>query len=252
MQINLSKKKILVTGSSRGIGRAITKTLVECGAHVAAHYHFSENAIKSLVRETGHHVVPFQADLCQPLEVIRLFFDVVNKFGKIDVLINNAGIAVNSKVEGDDVQWVDDWSETISVNLNAAALLCKKAIEHFLTNGGGVIINIASRAAFRGDTGDYLAYAASKGGLVALTKSIAREYGKNNIKAFSVAPGFVNTDMTKSFIKSYGQDFATRDIALQKLTEPEDVAPFIAFLASGLADHATGSTIDINAGSYMH
>jgi 3-oxoacyl-[acyl-carrier protein] reductase len=252
MHINLSKKKILVTGASRGIGRAITKKLIECGAQVAAHYHNSEDAIKGLIRETGHNAVPFQADLCQPLEVIRLFLDAVKRFGKIDVLINNAGIAINSKVEGDDVRWVDDWSETITVNLNAAALLCKKAIEHFLDHDGGIIINITSRAAFRGDTGDYFAYAASKGGLVSLTRSIAREYGKQNIKAFNVAPGFVNTDMAKSFIKSYGADFAIRDIALQKLTEPEDVAPFIAFLASGLADHATGCTIDINAGSYLH
>lgn len=252
MNINLAKKKVLVTGASRGIGRAITKTLVECGAHVAAHYNRSEDAIRSLIRETGHNAVPFQADLCQPLEVIRLFIDAVNKFGSIDILINNAGVAINSKLAGDDVQWVDDWSETITVNLNAAGLLCKKAIEHFLVHGGGTIINISSRAAFRGDTSDYFAYAASKGGLVALTRSIAREYGKKNIKAFNVAPGFVNTDMTKSFIKSYGEDFALRDIALEKLTEPEDVAPLIAFLASGMADHATGCTIDINAGSYMH
>jgi 3-oxoacyl-[acyl-carrier protein] reductase len=252
MNINLAKKRILVTGASRGIGKAITKKLVECGAHVAAHYHKSEDSIRALVRDTGSHAVPMQADLCQPLEVIRLFYDAVNKFGKIDVLINNAGVAINSKLEGDDVQWVDDWSETITVNLNAAALLCKKAIEHFLTEGGGSIINITSRAAFRGDTSDYFAYAASKGGLVALTRSIAREYGKQNIKAFNVAPGFVNTDMARSFIKNYGVEHATKDIALQKLTEPEDVAPLIAFLASGMADHATGCTIDINAGSYLH
>ena len=252
MNINLSKKKILVTGASRGIGRAIVKKLVECGAHVAAHYLNSENAINSLLNETGSHAVPFKADLCQPLEVIHLFHEVTNKFGKIDVLINNARVAIHSKVEGDDVKWVDDWSETITINLNSAALLCKKAIEHFLEQGGGAFINMTSRAAFRGDTADYLAYAASKGGLVALTRSIAKEYGKQNIKAFNVAPGFVNTDMTRNFIKYYGARFVKGDIALEKLTEPEDISPMIAFLASGMADHATGSTIDINAGSYFH
>lgn len=252
MHINLTNKNILVTGASRGIGKAISKTLVECGARVAVHYHQSEDSIKRLLKETGAGATAFQADLRLPLEVIRLFFDVIKRFGRVDTLINNAGVAINSPIDNDDVQWVDDWSETIMVNLNAAALLSKKAIEHFLSVGGGSIINISSRAAFRGDTAEYLAYAASKGGMVALTRSIARDFGKKNIKAFNIAPGFVNTDMARSFTKTYGEDFAGKDIALEKLTEPEDIAPLVAFLASGMADHATGCTIDVNAGSYLH
>ncbi|MGK7396396.1 MAG: SDR family NAD(P)-dependent oxidoreductase [Candidatus Cyclobacteriaceae bacterium M3_2C_046] len=252
MKINLSKKNVLVTGASRGIGKAITRQLVACGAHVAIHYHKSDNAIHKLKDELGHNVVIFQANLCQPLEVIRLFIDVVKRFNHLDVLVNNAGVAIHSKPDGEDVQWVDDWSETMMINLNSAALLCKKAIEHFLEKGGGRIINISSRAAFRGDTADYLAYAASKGGMVALTKSIARAYGKKGIIAFDVAPGFVNTDMAQHFIKQYGEQHALNDISLNRLTEPEDLAPLIAFLASGMADHATGTTFDLNAGSYFH
>ncbi|MDF1550812.1 MAG: SDR family NAD(P)-dependent oxidoreductase, partial [Bacteroidales bacterium] len=143
------------------------------------------------------------------------------------------------------------WIQTINTNLNSAGLLCKLAISHFLETGGGRIINIVSRAAFRGDTGDYLAYAASKGGLVSLTKTIARSFGKNNIIAFSIAPGFVRTQMAKEFIEKNGEQQILNEISLPELTEAEDVAPTAVFLASGMMDHATGSTIDINAGSYM-
>lgn len=252
MTIDLTKKKVLVTGASRGIGKAVATYLVKCGAHVAVHYHKSENAINSLVKSLGSKAHPMQANLCHPLEVIRLFIDSVKVLKGMDVVINNAGIAISSPAEGEDVQWVDDWSETMMVNLNATALLCKKAVQHFTDQGGGRIINISSRAAFRGDTSDYLAYAASKGGVVALTRSIARAYGKQGIKAFNIAPGFVNTDMAKNFMEQYGDSFALDDIALDKLTSPEDIAPTVAFLASGLADHATGCTIDMNAGSYVH
>ena len=115
-----------------------------------------------------------------------------------------------------------------------------------------IIINIASRAAFRGDTKDYMAYAASKAGVVGLTRSIARAYGKNGIKAFIVAPGFVRTEMAQSFTDEYGEEHALNDLALDQMTEPNDVAQFVVFLASGLANHATGGTFDINAGSYVH
>src|SRR5471032_1421723 len=123
---------------------------------------------------------------------------------------------------------------------------------HFSSRGGGRFVNVASRAAFRGDQPDYLAYATSKAGVVALTRSIARGFGKAGIKAFTLAPGFTRTEMAQAFIDQYGEDYATSDIALDRLTEPGDIAPTVAFLLSGLADHATGSTIDLNAASYVH
>jgi NAD(P)-dependent dehydrogenase (short-subunit alcohol dehydrogenase family) len=144
------------------------------------------------------------------------------------------------------------WQKTMAVNLQATALLCSKAVEHFKTTGGGIIINISSRAAFRGDTEKYLAYAASKGGVVSLTRSIARAYGKQNIIAFNIAPGFVKTDMANEFIDIYGENYVLDDIALPELTEPADLAPLVTLLASGLANHATGGTFDVNAGSYVH
>jgi NAD(P)-dependent dehydrogenase (short-subunit alcohol dehydrogenase family) len=140
----------------------------------------------------------------------------------------------------------------MAVNLRAPELLCRLAIRHFRTQGGGRILNVASRAAFRGDTPDFMAYAASKGGLVALTRSIARGFGKEGIVAFTLAPGFVRTDMAQDFIDQYGAGYVVNDLALNTLTEADDIAPFAVLLASGLADHATGCTIDLNAGSYVH
>ncbi|MCK5101466.1 MAG: SDR family oxidoreductase, partial [Cyclobacteriaceae bacterium] len=177
---------------------------------------------------------------------------VIKDFKKIDVIVNNAGVAIKSDPEKDDVAWIDDWLQTMDINLNAIGLLSKKAIQHFKIVGGGIIINISSRAAFRGDSKDYMAYAASKAGLVGLTRSIARAYGKDGIKAFLVAPGFVRTSMAQEFIDEYGEEYAIRDLALDRMTEPKDIAQFVAFLASGLADHATGGTFDVNAGSYVH
>jgi NAD(P)-dependent dehydrogenase (short-subunit alcohol dehydrogenase family) len=164
--------------------------------------------------------------------------------------VNNAGIFFVSELDSEN--WVKDWNETIDVNLRASALLSRLAILHFKENKSGSIINISSRAAFRGDDPEYLAYAASKAGMVALTKSIARAYGKDGITSFLVAPGWVKTDMNKETIERFGEKAITNDLALNKLTIPQDIAPMVVLLASGLADHATGTTIDINAGSYVH
>ena len=251
MNIKLKNQHVLVTGGSRGIGKAIVYSLVEAGARVAVHYFKSEEAIKKMESELGSDVSFFKADLEDALEVNSLFNEVRNSFGKIDTIVNNAGIAINSNINDEEVKWLDDWLKTMDVNLNAVGLLCKKAINHFLEIGGGRIINIASRAAHRGDTPEYMAYAASKGGVVAITKTIARAYGKQGIRAFTVAPGFVSTDMTQMFIKEYGEEIVKRNIKLERITEPEDIANMVTFLASGLADHATGQTFDINAGSYV-
>ena len=252
MKIDLLDQKILVTGASRGIGRAIAEQLAEAGAQVAVHYGRNANAAQRVADRCGRGATVFQADLSKPVEVLQLFENVIAHFGHIDGLVNNAGISMGAAVEGDDIAFADSWSRTMLVNLHATGLLCKKAINHFSERGGGRIVNIASRAAFRGDTSDYLAYAASKGGVVALTRSIARAYGKQHIKAFVVAPGFTRTSMAEDFIKKYGEAYLTDDIALPALTQPDDIAPTIAFLLSGLADHSTGCTIDINAGSYVH
>jgi len=253
MYINLSGFNILVTGGSSGIGKAIVTKLAESGATVAIHYNTKAREAENLAGMLGNGCRAFQADLSNAAASARLFDNVLSEIGSCETLVNNAGAALSTKIEDPDEEWVSKWNETMAINLTAAAILSKKIINHLLKRKrGGRIINISSRAAFRGDTAEYLDYASSKAGLVALTRSIARAYGKNNIKAFNIAPGFVRTAMAKSFITQYGEEYAISDISLDRLTEPKDIAPMVTFLASGLADHATGSTIDINAGSYLH
>ena len=252
MQIDLTDRIILITGASRGIGKAIAEQLANAGATIAIHYNQQKQAAEALAEEIGNNSRAFKADLAKEKEIIELFETVTSFYRNVDGLINNAGIAIPSSPEKADQLWLKDWNTTLMVNLSATALLCKKAISHFLPKQEGRIVNITSRAAFRGDTPDFFAYAASKGGLVSLTRSIARGYGKFGIKAFNIAPGFAKTDMAQGFMDLYGEQFAMDDIALKELTQPQDIAPMIALLISGLADHATGCTIDINAGSYVH
>ena len=252
MKIDFTGKNILVTGASSGIGEAIAKALAGSGARVAIHCNSNLDKAEALAREFDNGSQAFQANLSVPEECSRLFLDVLDAFDTIHVLVNNAGIIINSPlVDTSGERWIEDWNTTMMVNLTASGILCRAAITHFMEVNGGRIINIASRAAFRGDEPEYLAYAASKGGMVAMSRSIARAYGEYNIKSFVVAPGFVKTGMARQFIEQFGEGIVMDDLALKELTEPKDVAPTVVFLASGYMDHATGCTIDINAGSYV-
>ncbi|MDE2261014.1 MAG: SDR family oxidoreductase [Gammaproteobacteria bacterium] len=252
MRIDLGNTSVLVTGASRGIGAAVARAMGRAGARVAIHFRDQRQQATALAEQIGASAEVFQADLSRTEECDALWKAVVARFGRVNTLVNNAGIAISSPLESATGEWLQAWDTTMAVNLRAPAILSRLAIEHFRTRGGGRIINISSRAAFRGDQPPYLAYAASKGGLVALTRSIARGFGKAGILAFNVAPGFTRTDMAKDFLDEYGEDYVAGDIALERLTEPEDIAPFVVFLASGLGDHSTGCTIDVNAGSYVH
>jgi 3-oxoacyl-[acyl-carrier protein] reductase len=251
MHIDLTGKTVLVSGASRGIGRALAEGLAAAGATVAVHFNESRAAADAMAESLANDARAFQADLAEPASCERLFDSVVEAYGRLDVLVNNAGIAIKVPFDAATDEWRTDWDRTMAVNLRAVELLSRRAVHHFQQHDGGRIINIASRAAFRGDTAEYMTYAASKGGVVSLTRSIARAFGKDGVCAFVVAPGFVRTAMAQEAIDEYGEDFVTSDLALDRLTEPADLAPLVVLLASGLADHATGTSIDVNAGSYV-
>lgn len=252
MHINLENKNILVTGGSRGIGEAIARHLGHSSARVAVHYLSSKKQAEQIANSIGNNSFAIQADLNNPDEVFRLFSRVLDQMNKLDVLVNNAGIAIKSPIKKDDSDWTSDLMATLNTNLVSATILSKMAINHFMLKDGGIIINICSRAAFRGENQDYLAYAVSKGGMVSLTRTIAKEFGKKGITAFNIAPGFVLTDMAQQFIDEFGEDMIKDQLALNDITRPDDLGPLIVLLASGLAKHSTGTTIDVNAGSYMH
>ncbi|MGB3509161.1 MAG: SDR family oxidoreductase [Microcoleaceae cyanobacterium] len=251
--IDLSGKVILVTGASSGIGAATVKTLAKAGANVILHYGHKHQAAAAIATQIGEDkCYLLKADLAEKNAATKLWQEAIAWKGNIDILVNNAGIFVAASVDDEMDIWANAWQQTLQVNLIAVADLCKAAIRHFQTREGGTIINIASRAAFRGDDPQHIHYAASKGGVISLTRTIARGFAKDNILAYAVAPGFVCTEMVESYLQEVGEEFATRDIPLGKLATPEDVANVVAFLASGLAPHATGATIDINGASYVH
>lgn len=252
MQINLKGQRILVTGASRGIGKAIASQLSESGAELLLHYNASKHEAEKLQQSLPQPSHLVQCDLSDLSQVQGWIPNLVEQYGKIDAVVNNAGIALSVPDDAPTEAWTAAWLKTMDVNINAMAIICKEFVAHAKTNKNGRIVNISSRAAFRGDTADYIAYGASKGAIVSLTRTLARYYGKDGIKAFLIAPGFTRTDMAQDFMDQYGEEYALNDIALTQLTEPKDLAPMITLLCSGLADHATGCTVDINAASYVH
>lgn len=251
INLDLSQKTILITGGSAGIGKELSHFLLGTSARLAVHYHQNEKSAVNLLKGNTTDSRAFQADLSQEKEVFQLFDAVLENFEKIDTIIHNAGVFIPHSTQEDTAQWLSVWKKTMDVNLNAVGLMTKLGIDQFKKQGHGRFIYIGSRAAFRGETEEYLAYAASKGGLTSLARSVARSFGKDNIKSFVVAPGFTRTKMAENFISTHGEEKVLNEIALNTLTEPKDLAPLIGLMCSGLMDHATGATIDVNAGSHI-
>ena len=249
--MNLEGKQILVTGASRGIGAAIAKELLQHGAVVALHYNQNEKEARKIQKAYPDNAKCFQANLENASETESLMKTVIKSLGALDSIVLNAGIFMPHPVDMVMEKWLASWRKILNVNLESAGIITKMGIEHFRQTGGGRFIYIGSRASFRGETQEYLAYAASKGGLTSLARSVARSFGKENIKSFVIAPGFTRTAMAEEFINIYGEEKVLKEIALPELTTPEDISPLVALMCSGKMDHATGTTIDINAGSYI-
>jgi len=248
--IDLKNKIALVTGGSRGIGRACVQFLSKTGADVAFTYNTNEQLANKLYDEyrDKNIVRSFKVNTKNEDNICNVINTVENDFGKIDILVNNAGIWEKSEIEKLSL---DKWNNTINVNLTGTFLFTKYTVPIMKKNKFGRIINISSTAGQRGEA-FYSHYAASKGGIIAFTKSLAVELGEYNITVNSVAPGWVKTDMTKDvFENKYEEEKIIKEIPLRKIAVPEDVAGAVIFLASELASHITGSSINVNGGSVL-
>ena len=246
--IDLTGKVILMTGASRGIGAVTLRSLLRSGASVAAHLGRRGEGGEALLEEFGsQRFYSLGGDLARPHEAVRLVQEAVAWQGQMHVLINNAGVAPPVTVDDPLSDWSRVWQETLQVNLISLADACREALRHYRDHGGGIIINVASRAAFRGDNPDAMHYAASKGGVIALTKSIARNYAAEGVLAYAVAPGWVRTEMAEAYLRDHQAELA-RDLPMGA-APPEDVASTLVFLASGLVPHMSGATLDINGAS---
>jgi 3-oxoacyl-[acyl-carrier protein] reductase len=250
--IDLKGKTILVTGGSRGIGEAIVRAVAETGAKVLLHYGRSRDAAEAIQASIGQATCQLiQADLGEAAAADALWRAASAAAPRIDVLVNNAGIFEPAAVDAPMDDWHRAWARVIQVNLYAPADLCKLAIAHFRALGGGKIINVARRAAHRGDAPDQWPYAASKGALVAMTKTIARGYAKDNVLAFTIAPGFTDTEMAYTGLDEAGIKRILAEIPLGTMASAEECGALAAFLCTDHVRHLTGATFDINGASYV-
>jgi 3-oxoacyl-[acyl-carrier protein] reductase len=249
--LDLSEKVVLVTGGSRGIGREAAIRLAGAGATVAVNYCRSEAAAQDVAREIGEKAFAVGADVARPEEVEAMIDTVAERCGRIDVLVNNAATFDLNPFDGGDYDaWQRGWRRTFDLNIFGAANAAFLAMRVMRRQGGGKIINVASRAAFRGET-EFADYGASKAALVNLTISIARGCAKDNIISSCVAPGFIATEMAQSEIEAHYEEIVSQ-IPLRRVGSVGDVAGVIVFLASPLADYLNGTIVDVNGGSWFH
>jgi 3-oxoacyl-[acyl-carrier protein] reductase len=246
----LSGKVVLLTGGSQGIGAASVRQLHAAGANVFFTYLHHEAQARALQDELSDRIASAWCDVADHGRLPALVEQCLGRFGRIDILVNNAAIFEENRFDGTDyAAWQRGWQRTFDVNLFGAANLTWLAMRHMRTQRSGRIINVASRSGHRGELA-FADYGASKAGLINLTKSIARSCAKDGIVAMAVAPGFIDTDMA-------AHDLATRraeveaEIPLGRVGTAQEVAHVITFLASGLAEHLNGATIDVNGGSYV-
>ncbi|NEN97173.1 MAG: SDR family oxidoreductase, partial [Moorea sp. SIO3I7] len=195
--------------------------------------------------------VVIQKDLSQPQAGQELVEEILNLGYSLDGVVNNAAIMTELSLDDNPSVWEEKWIETLQVNLIAVSSITRRAIEHFKSKGGGILVNISSRAAHRGDTPEYIHYAASKAALSNLSKSIARNFAADGILAYSICPGFVDTQMAAEFTQNYPLSEIVSGIPLQRIAQPEEIAAMVVFLLSGQVPSATGTNIDINGASYV-
>lgn len=250
--LDLTGKVALITGGSRGIGRETAIRMALAGAQVGVNYFRGRSEALEVVGEIGEErSMAIQADVSDAAQTEMMTNALVDRFGRIDILVNNAATFDMNPFDGHDyAAWQRGWHRTFALNVFGAANASFLAMRSMRQHGGGKIINVASRAAFRGET-EFADYGASKAALVNLTRSIARACAKDNITASCVAPGFIETEMARSELEAHGEEIVNQ-IPLHRVGSPGDVAAVILFLASPMADYLNGVTIDVNGGSWFH
>ena len=250
--MEFKNKKVLITGASRGIGKATALAFAEKGAKVGLNFRSNlEEAQKTLVElpGTGHQL--FQTDISQKENCQALIDTFIGAYGQLDILVNNAGISIFHEIDSVDFEhWAHAWETTFRTNLFAAANLCYWGAKAMMRTGGGRIVNVSSRGAFRGEP-TKPAYGASKAALNAMSQSLAKKLAPHNIYVGVVAPGFTETEMAAITLTPVERENLLRESPFQRMAQPKEVAHAILFLASDGAEYSSGTIIDVNGASYL-
>lgn len=250
--MSMPDKRVLVTGASRGIGRAIAVRLASDGWQVALHYAFDDTEAEKTRQALGSKCVGFyKADLSQVSAASKLFSQAL-KDGPIHALVNNAGVymPIDFATAG-DASFAANLHKTFATNFESPLMLCRAAVKEFMKSGtGGKIVNVASRVGFKGEGGAAL-YGASKAALINLTRSLAVELAPKNVQVYAIAPGWVDTAMARDGMQERLEDILS-GIPLGRMARPEDCAGAVSFLLSPDSDYLSGIAIDINGASYFH
>jgi NAD(P)-dependent dehydrogenase (short-subunit alcohol dehydrogenase family) len=253
--MDLADRTILLTGASKGIGAAIAQALVPTGCRLVAHYGSDRAGAEHATRAAApDRVRLIQADLADPQAVARLWRDALSWTGRIDALVNNAAVMpMTGGIDDADEAWDDAWALCHAVNVMASARLMRDAVRHYRAAGGGIIVSLSSWAAQRGSgVAGLLAYSASKGAVLAATKTIARNYARDGVLAYVVAPGVVRTRMSEVASAAMGGEAAVAaGLAMGEWVPPAELGSLVAFLVSGQCRHLSGATLDVNGASYI-
>jgi NAD(P)-dependent dehydrogenase (short-subunit alcohol dehydrogenase family) len=252
MKFPFDHKIVLVTGASRGIGRAVSNKFAATGATVIVHYHQNKDAAKKVLSEmqgAGHRMI--SADMADPEAIRQMVEKVIKWCGRIDILVNNAGIFSEQDMTGIPFEtFASDWELTIRVNLTGPAMLSNLVARGMMKSGGGKIVNVSSRGAFRGEPNAW-AYGAAKAGLNALGQSMAKALAPHRIYVFTLAPGYVETDMAKAYLTGEKRAEIESQSPMNRVAKPEEIAGAIVMVASEGTEYMTGCILDMNGASYL-